>query len=96
MRRSDEACFSFADSPQDFCDPTSPPSRDMKTSHEIAVCYRLPLACMLSDIFHDVLQIETISSAVQEVVPKVCELLLYLVAVPQGNPRTNTRSTDLT
>ena len=96
MGRSEEACLSFANSPQDFSDSVSPSSRDVKTSHEIAVCYRVPSPCVFPDVFYDILQVEIVAAAVQEVVLKTCEFLLDLVTAPQGNPLMDASLPSLT
>ncbi len=86
---AEAARLSLANSPQDLSDPVSPSSRDMKASHEIAVCYRLSSPCVFPDVFCDVLQVEIVAATVQKVVPKICEFLLDLVTATQANPRTD-------
>src|SRR6266508_2504152 len=76
---AEAARLSLANSPQDLSDPVSPSSRDMKASHEIAVCYRLSSPCVFPDVFCDVLQVEIVAATVPKVVPKICEFLLDLV-----------------
>ena len=71
MGGADEASLSLPNFPQDFSEAVSPSSRDLKTSHENAISYRLSSMWVLPNLFHDVLSVETVAAAVQEVFTKL-------------------------